>query len=209
MDHWIINVLEQLGAIGVGVLMLMENVFPPIPSELVMPWAGYSVSQGEMSFVAAVTAGSIGSFAGALLWYFVARWIGKARLAHWIDGYGAWLTITPADLDRLDDWFESWGAIAVLICRLVPGIRTLISIPADFSEMPMKRFSLYTAIGTVIWTAVLVLIGWWLGDNYEQLAGPLGWVSTAVIVGMFGWWVWRLHAQQSMRKKSKSMRHSK
>ncbi len=204
MNDWIMNVLEQFGAIGVGLLMLIENIFPPIPSEVVMPWAGYAVSQGNMSFVAAVTAGSIGSFVGALLWYYVARWIGKARLAHWIEGHGDWLTITPEDLDRLDDWFESWGSMAVLICRMIPGVRTLISVPAGFSEMPVGRFSLFTAIGTVMWTSMLAAIGWWLGDNYGQLVDPLGWVSTAVIVGLFGWWAWRLFFQQNIRKKRMS-----
>src|SRR6056297_2171085 len=117
MDQWIRNSLEQFGAGGVGVLMLVENVFPPIPSEVVMPWAGYAVSQGDASFLAVVSAGSIGSFAGAMLWYYLARWVGKARLARWISGHGAWLTITPRDLDRVEDWFESYGSVAVCVCR--------------------------------------------------------------------------------------------
>ncbi len=197
MTEWIKDFLEQFGSVGVGVLMLVENIFPPIPSEVVMPWAGYAVSQGETSFVAVVLAGSIGSFIGAMAWYYVARWIGKPRLQRWIEGHGAWLTITPRDLDRVDEWFESWGATAVLICRMIPGVRTLISVPAGFADMPVGRFSLFTAIGTVLWTALLAGLGWWLGDQYSNLAKPLGWVSTGVIVLMFGWWIWRLIAQRS------------
>ncbi|QDT07049.1 Inner membrane protein YghB [Rubripirellula lacrimiformis] len=199
MDHWIRDVLEQFGVIGVGALMLAENVFPPIPSEVVMPWAGYSVSQGDASFLAVVAAGSTGSFAGAMLWYVVGRWIGKQKLSSWIEGHGAWLTIAPRDLDRVDQWFASWGSTAVLVCRLIPGLRTLISVPAGFAEMPLGRFAAFTAIGTVLWTTLLAGIGYWLGDNYGDLAGPLGWISTFVIVVTVGWWLVRLTQQRARR----------
>ncbi|WP_044303231.1 DedA family protein [Rhodopirellula sallentina] len=195
MTDWIKDFLEQFGAFGVGVLMLVENIFPPIPSEVVMPWAGYSVSQGQNSFVAVLLAGSVGSFLGAMAWYYAARWVGKDRLQRWVEGHGAWLTVTPSDLDRVDEWFEKWGAAAVLICRMIPGVRTLISVPAGFADMSIGRFSLFTAIGTVMWTALLAGLGWWLGDQYSNLAKPLGWVSTAVVVLMFGWWIWRLVTQ--------------
>lgn len=200
MAQWIRDFLDQFGSAGVGVLMLLENIFPPIPSEVVMPWAGYSVSQGDTSFVAVVAAGSIGSFLGAVFWYWLARWVGKDRLANWIEGHGAWLTIRPKDLDQVDAWFEDWGAYAVLICRLIPGLRTLISVPAGFAEMPVGRFYLFTALGTVAWTSILAGLGWWLGDRYENLAGPLGWVSTAVIAGLAGWWLWRLIQQHRHRQ---------
>ncbi|GAA4458693.1 DedA family protein [Novipirellula rosea] len=199
MEKWITEFLEQFGAAGVGLLMLAENIFPPMPSEIVMPWAGYSVSQGNVSFIAVVTAGSIGSFLGALAWYLLARWIGKERLARWIDGHGAWLTITRRDLDQVDQWFEKWGSVAVLVCRMIPGIRTLISVPAGFAAMPIGRFSVFTAIGTVLWTALLAGIGWWLGDHYKDLAAPLSWVSMAVIAGLFAWWIWRVLRQRSAR----------
>ncbi|WP_145351016.1 DedA family protein [Roseimaritima multifibrata] len=195
MDEWIKNFLEQFGAAGVGALMLVENVFPPIPSEIVMPWAGYSVSQGGTSFLAVVASGSAGSFAGAMFWYYVGRWIGKEKLSGWIEKHGGWLTIAPRDLDRVDDWFNKWGAVTVLVCRMIPGLRTLISVPAGFAEMQLGRFSFFTAIGTVLWTTLLAGIGYWLGDNYAQLSGPLSWVSTAVILGMFTWWLWRLQKQ--------------
>lgn len=200
MDKWIKQILEDFGALGVGVLMLIENIFPPIPSEVVMPWAGYVAGQGDISFIAVVAAGTFGSFLGAMMWFFVGRWVGKERLAGWIEGHGAWLTITPRDLDRVDDWFERWGAAAVLFCRMVPGVRTLISVPAGFANMPIGRFSLFTAIGTAIWTGLLAAIGRWLGNQYGDLAEPLGWVSTAVIVGLLAWWVVRLIQQQSDRR---------
>lgn len=208
MDQWIESILEQFGAFGVGMLMLLENVFPPIPSELVMPWAGYSVSQGQSSFIAVVIAGSTGSFVGAYAWYWVARRIGKERLATWVDKHGAWLTISRNDIDQVDRWFERWGAAAVLLCRLIPGLRTLISVPAGFADMPAAKFSAYTAIGTVAWTALLAVIGLWLGKNYGDLAGPLSWVSSGVIAVMLAIWVYRL-VQQHRARSDRSVVHSR
>jgi len=135
-----------------------------------------------------------------MLWYYVARRIGKDRLARWIDGHGAWLTITPRDLDHVDDWFERWGTFAVLGCRLIPGLRTLISIPAGFSDMATGKFSFFTAIGTVAWTTLLAGVGWWLGNNYGDLAGPLSWVSTIVIAGLFLCWLTRVIQQRQSRR---------
>ncbi|WP_168567110.1 DedA family protein [Crateriforma spongiae] len=202
MDRWIQDFLEQFGAIGVGVLMLVENILPPIPSEIVMPWAGYSVSQGDNPFWGVLVAGSLGSFAGAMFWYYLARWIGRQRLANWVAGHGAWLTITPEDLDRVDAWFDRWGAWAVFGCRMVPGLRTLISVPAGFSDMPPGKFSLYTAIGVTAWTALLAGVGWYLGENYADLAGPLGWISTLVMVVLIAWWLLRLAKQNAARREA-------
>lgn len=199
MESWIKSVLEQFGAAGVGFLMVIENIFPPIPSELVMPWAGYAVRQGDASFLAMVSAGSLGSFIGASLWYLVAKWVGCERLSAWVEKHGWWITLTKADIDATVHWFDRWGGIAVLLCRLIPGIRTLISVPAGFSEMSVRRFSLYTAIGTVAWTTLLCALGWWLADNYAQLAGPLSWVSMAVVGGLLGWWLYRLVTQAHRR----------
>ncbi|MCC9658380.1 DedA family protein [Rhodopirellula halodulae] len=199
MDQWIEQVLEQFGAVGVAALMLLENVFPPIPSEVVMPWAGYAATQGFFSFPAAVLAGSIGSFAGAFGWYWLARKVGKTRLASWVDRHGAWLTLSLGDLDAVERWFDRWGTVAVFVCRLIPGLRTFISVPAGFSKMPMGPFCIYTLLGTVLWTAMLTGIGAWLGRNHEDLAGPLGWISTSVIIAMFVWWCIRLVRQTRRR----------
>ena len=192
MDEWIRNTLEQSGLLGVGLLMLAENVFPPIPSEVVMPWAGFTASQGKLSLLGVVVAGSLGSFAGAMFWYLLARWIGKERLIRWVQRHGWWLTLSERDIERTDAWFDRWGGIAVLLCRMIPGIRTLISVPAGFSGMGLTKFSVYTAIGTVLWTALLAAVGWWLGDNYQNVAGLLGWVSTIVVGGLLAWWLFRL-----------------
>ena len=166
-----------------------------------MPWAGYAVSQGEMSFFAAVAAGSLGSFAGAMFWYFLAKWIGRERLIQWLESSGWWLTLTRSDIDQVDRWFDRRGALAVFICRLIPGLRTLISIPAGFADMALASFSLYTAIGVVLWTTMLTLIGWWLGSNYASLSEPLGWISTAVVTILLGLWLKRLVERSNKHRK--------
>ncbi|QEF96475.1 Inner membrane protein YqjA [Stieleria maiorica] len=191
MNDWIHDILDQFGVVGVGVMMLVENIFPPIPSEVVMPWAGYAVSQGDLSFFGVVLAGSVGSFIGALAWYLFAKWLGRDRLTTWVERHGWWMTISSSEIEQMDMWFARWGHWAVFLCRMIPGLRTLISIPAGFAAMPAGKFCVYTAIGTILWTALLAALGWWLADRYEQLVAPLSWVSTAVIAGMFFWWLFR------------------
>jgi membrane protein DedA with SNARE-associated domain len=198
MANTIQNLLEQYGAVAVGLLMLLENIVPPIPSEVIMPWAGFSASRGDMSLTVAIVSGAVGSYVGALLWYLAAKRVGKQRLKDWSARWGAWLTLSPKDIDSIDHWFDKWGGISVLLGRMVPGVRTLISVPAGFSDMSFGRFSLFTAIGTTAWTAMLAGLGWWLGSNYQSVARPLGWASTAVIVALVGWWVYRI-IRQSMR----------
>ena len=202
MNDWIKHILEHFGALGVGMLMLIENLFPPIPSEVVMPWAGYSVSQGHATFLGVVAAGSFGSFLGATFWYLIAKWVGKERLTRWIDRHGWWLTISKQDIDRTDAWFRRWGGTTVLVCRMIPGVRTLISVPAGFVGMSVGRFALYTAIGTILWTVFLAGLGWWLGENYDQLATPLGWVSTLVVLAFLLWWLWRLVSHGVAQRRS-------
>ncbi|WP_182868788.1 DedA family protein [Rhodopirellula sp. JC639] len=204
MSDWIHDILDQFGVVGVGMMMLIENIFPPIPSEVVMPWAGYAVSQGDLSFFGAVAAGSVGSFLGALAWYLFARWFGRDRLTNWVRRHGWWLTISTSDIEQMEAWFARWGHWAVLLCRMIPGLRTLISVPAGFANMAIGKFCVYTAVGTVLWTALLAALGWWLADSYEQLVTPLSWVSTAVIAGMFAWWLFRFVKAGVIRNAAKS-----
>lgn len=199
MNEWIESFLEDYGSVGVGILMLVENVFPPLPSEVIMPWAGYAVSQGDLSLTMAILAGSVGSFAGAMFWYWVAIAVGRERLSRWIQHHGHWLTIHHDDLRRTEQWFGRWGDVAVLVCRMIPGLRTLISVPAGFVGMPHGRFTLFTAVGTVAWTSLLTGIGWWLGDNYAVLAGPLSWVSLIVMMILAAIWLYRLARQHRQR----------
>lgn len=182
MASWIETVVQTTGVFGIAFLMFMENVFPPIPSELIMPLAGYTASQGDASIVAVTVAGAIGSLAGATFWYVIGRVFGEERLKWLARRFGRILTMTPRDVDKADDWFDTYGHLAVLFGRLVPAVRTLISIPAGLSEMPPTRFLVYSGIGTAGWTTILSLAGYALGSQYEAVSGWIDPVSLAVLV---------------------------
>ena len=181
MASWIEGIVQTTGVLGIAFLMLLENVFPPIPSELIMPLAGYTASQGKANIVLVIVAGTIGSLAGAFFWYAIGRWIGEEGLKRIADRYGRWLTLSRADVDRADDWFDTHGHKAVLLGRLVPTVRTLISIPAGLSEMPVRRFLIYSAIGTAAWTTILALLGYGLGSQYDKVNAWMDPVSYGVL----------------------------
>lgn len=181
MASWIEGIVGTTGVFGIAFLMFIENLFPPIPSELIMPLAGYAASQGEANIVLVIVAGTIGSLAGALFWYGIGRWIGEERLKRFADRFGRWLTLSREDIDKADDWFDRHGHKAVLIGRLVPTVRTLISIPAGLSEMSWRTFLIYSGIGTAAWTTLLALLGYGLGSQYEQVGAWLDPVSFGVL----------------------------
>lgn len=193
MAEWITQIMTSLGYVGIGLLMFLENLFPPIPSELIMPLAGFTVAQGQMAFVPAVTAGVVGTVLGALPWYYIGVYLGENRLKGWIDRYGKWLGISSEEIDKAQRWFYRHGTKAVFFGRLVPGIRTLISLPAGFSRMRFGTFLIYSTLGTVAWTLLLTGAGYLLGDNYEVVEQYLGPVSKIVLglllAGIIFWWV--------------------
>ena len=181
MAGWIESMVSSMGVVGVALLMFLENVFPPIPSELIMPLAGYTAAKGNADIVLVILSGTIGSLAGASFWYAIGRWFGEERLKRFADRYGRWLTLSRQDIDKADDWFDTHGHKAVLVGRLVPTVRTLISVPAGLSEMPVRRFLIYSGIGTAAWTTILALLGYWLGSQYEQVSAWLDPVSFGVL----------------------------
>lgn len=192
MFEWITQVIEQIGAAAVAFLMLAENIFPPIPSELIMPMAGFLVYQGKLSMIAVIPAGSAGSLLGTYLWYLVARRIGHDRVRRLIAKHGRWLTISLDDLDRATDWFQRHGGMAVLLGRLVPGVRTVISVPAGLTGMGHVPFLLYSLVGTAFWTAFLAGLGYALGSQYTLVADWLDPVTTALLIGIAALYVYRL-----------------
>lgn len=194
MAEWITNIMTSLGYWGIGLLMFLENLFPPIPSELIMPLAGFTVARGEMNFFLAVLAGTVGTVLGALPWYYLGHFLGTDRVRALADRYGRWLTVTGKDIDRADRWFDRQGIKAVLIGRLIPGVRTLISLPAGISGMNLPVFLVFSTIGTVLWTTLLTAAGYFLGDNYElvdEYLAPASKVIAAIIVVSFLVWVAR------------------
>lgn len=192
MFDWITGIVRQAGYVGVAVLMLLENVIPPIPSELIMPLAGFTAARGELSMVVVVLAGTAGSVVGALFWYFVGRRLGLDRLKRLAARHGRWLTLSPADVDRADKWFGRHGRRAVFFGRLVPTVRTLISVPAGINGMPLASFLAWSTLGTGLWTALLAGAGYLLQSQYDRVADYLNPVSTAVVVLIVGAYLYRV-----------------
>jgi membrane protein DedA with SNARE-associated domain len=198
--EWITKTMESLGYLGIGFLMFMENLFPPIPSELIMPLAGFTVSKGEMNFQYAVLAGVVGTILGTLLWYYGGLFIGEKRIRELADRYGKWIGVTGNDIDKVNRWFYRHGTKAVLFGRLVPGIRTLISLPAGISGMRLMPFLVYSTIGTTIWTFALTYAGFALGANYElvdEYLAPVSKVVLAILVVVFIIWLLRRRQKNS------------
>jgi membrane protein DedA with SNARE-associated domain len=185
MKDWIVGVIESSGYLGIALLMFLENVFPPIPSELIMPLGGFTAQQGEMSLPLVILAGTIGSVLGQLPLYYLGYFLGKRRLMHLADRYGKWLTVSGKDIEKSSAWFGRHGSKAILIGRLVPGVRSLISIPAGICGMNLPKFLLYSALGMGVWAGVLAYLGHLLGKNYEKVErfmGPITYVVLGVIV---------------------------
>jgi membrane protein DedA with SNARE-associated domain len=181
MSDWIIGLVDQTGYVGIVLLMLAENVFPPIPSELIMPMAGFVAARDDLTATGVVLAGATGSLLGALLWYQIGRWIGLDRLKRWAGTHGRWLTISPEEVDQAAAWFDRHCGKAVLIDRLIPAVRTLISVPAGVAGMSLARFLAYSAVGTALWTALLAAGGYLPEDQYHRVSNWLNPVSNVIL----------------------------
>ena len=183
MFDWITGVIARLGYLGVAILTFLENIFPPIPSEVVIPLAGFVAAQGDLRIGLVIVTGTCGSLAGAGVWYAVGRRIGEKRVRAWVDRHGKWLTLSATDVDRAQLWFRRHGNTAVLLGRLMPGVRTFVSLPAGFSAMPIGPFLLYSALGTAMWTAALAYAGVLLQANFTAVGDYLN-VVTSVLLGV-------------------------
>ena len=191
-SDWILDLIERYRYLAVSFLMLAENIFPPIPSEVVMPVAGIVAGRGDMSIWAVIISGTAGAVAGQALWFWLGLKVGKDRLKALARRHGRWLTVSPRDVDKADRWFEKHGAKAVVIGRIVPAIRTLISLPAGLACMPWPKFLLYSAVGSGIWTALLAYAGFALGERQENITGYIGPVSTVVFAVIVVYYIYRV-----------------
>lgn len=189
MAEWITNIMNSLGYVGIGLLMFLENVFPPIPSELIMPLAGFTVAQGNMKFLPVLVAGVIGTVLGALVWYYAGIFSGEKRLKNLADKYGKWITVSSSDIETAQNWFRRHGTKAVFFGRFIPGIRTLISLPAGLNNMPLIPFLIYSTLGTIMWVGLLTYAGYLLGDNYTLVDEYLAPVSKIVIASVVIWFI--------------------
>ena len=158
-----------LGYGAIFAAMFLENLFPPIPSELIMPLGGFYVQQGQLALVPVVLAGLLGTVLGALPWYGIGRLINEQRLERWLERHGRWIGISPQELQRSRRWFNRYGTALLFWGRLVPGIRTLISVPAGIELMPLAPFLIWTTAGSLIWTLLLTLAGLALGQGYSNV----------------------------------------
>jgi membrane protein DedA with SNARE-associated domain len=177
---WVFSIVDRLGAVGVGLLILLENILPPIPSEVILPLAGFRARTGALNVVAVWPAATAGSVLGALLLYGLGAWLGYDRL-HRLAGHRWFVFVSQKDLERGEAVFERHGGKVVLLARCVPFLRSVVSIPAGISGMPLMRFVVLTAIGSGVWNAAFIALGWVLGENWEQVETWLGPVSYVVL----------------------------
>ena len=192
MDVFVSSLMDHFGAFGIALLMFLENVFPPIPSELIMPLAGYEAASGRMSLFSVIVAGTVGSLLGTIPWYYLGKAIGERRLMRIAARYGRWMTLSQDDVRAADLWFRRYGIAAVLFGRLVPTVRTLISVPAGLAHMSIWVFLAFSAIGSAAWTALLAVAGYLLGQQYEAVSGYVGPVSNVIIVAIAVIYVYRV-----------------
>ncbi|MDR5654284.1 DedA family protein [Ruixingdingia sedimenti] len=183
MFEQILRVVGDGGYAGIATAMFAENVFPPIPSEIIMPLAGFHAARGSLSLGLVILAGSAGATLGALFWYFVGRVIGADRIIGLAARHGRWMTVTPEDMQRAIAGFARYGNKAVFWGRLVPGLRSLISVPAGIARMRLAPFLLWTCLGSVIWTTFLALGGFWLETQYARMADWIDPISMIVLAG--------------------------
>ena len=197
MFEFIVKFISDYGYIGIFALMALENIFPPIPSEMIMPLAGFVAARGELNVVGVLAAGTLGSFVGALPWYGAGVVLGQVRLKKLADQHGRWMTVSAGDIDKALDTFNRHGRKAVFFGRLVPAIRTLISVPAGIAGMALAHFLLYSTAGSLVWTGFLTAAGFLLKANYAAVAAYLDPVSKIIVGLIIAAYLYRLATYRS------------
>lgn len=192
MNDWVVRLIEQSGYLGVGFLMFLETVFPPIPSEVIMPVAGVVAAKGELELSLVIASGTAGAMLGNIFWYLAARALGIERLKPVIDRHGRWLTVNWVEVQRAQRWFEGHGVAFVLLGRLIPTVRSLVSIPAGLLKMRFRDFFIASTLGTFAWTAILAGAGYRLRSDFHQVDQYVAPAADAVLVLLALAYVWRL-----------------
>ena len=192
MSDWVVRLIEQSGYLGVAFLMFLETVFPPIPSEVIMPIAGVAAAQGKLGFIPVVASGTAGAMLGNTVWYLAARALGVHRLKPMITRYGRWLTISWPEVARAERWFAQHGTFFVFFGRLLPTVRSLVSVPAGLLRMRFRSFFIASTLGTAGWTTILAAAGYKLQENVTEVEAMIGPASNAVLIVLAAGYVWRL-----------------
>lgn len=169
MEQWITHFMEQHGYLGIALLIFLENIFPPIPSEIILTFGGFMTTKSDLGFIGVTITSTLGSVIGAIVLYGIGAWIGKQNLYRFINRYGKFLRVKTRDIDRTINWFEKYGYWTIFFCRFVPLLRSLISIPAGLTRMNIPLFILFTTIGTLIWNTVLIYLGQAVGGNWHAI----------------------------------------
>jgi membrane protein DedA with SNARE-associated domain len=180
VNAWVSNLILTLGYPGLGIVMFLENVFPPIPSEIILPLAGSLTSTGNFSLPGITLVSMIGSVAGAWVFYGIGYWLDEKRVRALIQNYGKWLLLSTQDLDRTLTWFRRYGVWVVFFGRMIPMVRSLISVPAGLAKMNWAKFTIFTALGTACWSFMLAFAGQTLGKNWGQVEEYLAQYESAV-----------------------------
>ncbi len=208
MQAWIIEIMNQFGYLGIFLLIAIENIFPPIPSEVILLFGGFMSTYTNMHIVGIIIASTLGSLVGAYALYFIGKIFNKERLKKIVRGkIGKVLRLKEKDIDMADEWFDKKGNKTVFFCRFIPIVRSLISIPAGMSEMPLGKFTLYTVVGSIIWNTVLSIAGQTVGANWESILAIFEQYShiaaiVLVILGV-GAIVWFYSKKRTKKSKTK------
>jgi membrane protein DedA with SNARE-associated domain len=175
--------IDRMGYAGVFLLLFVENIFPPLPSEVVAPFCGYAAARGALNIAGVIVAAVLGSMVGQMPWYYAGWLLGRRRIEILAARHGRWLTVTPHEVDRVFDWFARYGAASVFFGRMIPAIRAVISLPAGIGRMPLWKFLAYSLAGTTLWMGGLAYAGYRLGQNYELVEVYMG-PGTKIIAGL-------------------------
>ena len=192
MTEFILNLIHSWGYLGIAILMFLENVFPPIPSEVIMSVSGVMVAQGRFDFWTLVAVAVAGTTLGNWVWYWIGRWFGYARLKPLIDRYGRWLTLDWDEVEKLHDWFLRFGSGIVFVFRFVPIARTMVSLPAGMVRMSQVKFLIWTAAGSTIWISAIAGAGNWFGGQFAQVDRFIGPVVVLAIGSIVVLYIYRV-----------------
>jgi len=192
MSEWVMKLIEQSGYLGVGFLMFLETVFPPIPSEIIMTFAGVTAAKGELELSLVILSGTAGAMLGNIFWYLAARALGLERLKPIVQKHGRWLTVNWREVQRAQRWMERHGTAFVLVGRVIPTMRSLVSVPAGLLKMRFRNFIIASTLGTFAWTALLAGAGFRLRSDFGQVDQFLAPVANAILALMLAGYLWRL-----------------